>query len=47
MCGRYVIKLLKQLDSAFEIERGSWEVADNFRVRPTSQQARQSAQGAE
>ncbi|MDB6043599.1 MAG: hypothetical protein JWM63_2150 [Gammaproteobacteria bacterium] len=37
MCGKFVIKLLKQIDSAFEIERGSWEFVDNYRVLPTLQ----------
>jgi putative SOS response-associated peptidase YedK len=35
MCGRYVIKLLSQIDQALGIQRGSWQINDNFRVMPT------------
>jgi hypothetical protein len=37
MCGRYVIKLLSQIDQVLGIQRGSWKITDNFRVMPTDQ----------
>jgi putative SOS response-associated peptidase YedK len=37
MCGRYVLKLLTQIDQAMGVERGRWEITDNFRVLPTTQ----------
>jgi putative SOS response-associated peptidase YedK len=37
MCGKYVLKLLNQIDRVFEVERGSWEIKTSFRVMPTDQ----------
>lgn len=35
MCGRCGIKLLSQINQALGIQRGSWQIKDNFRVMPT------------
>jgi hypothetical protein len=35
MYGRYAIKLLSQIDEFKGIQRGSWNITDNFRVMPT------------
>jgi hypothetical protein len=35
MSGRYVIKLLSQMDEYMGIQRGSWNITDSFRVMPT------------
>jgi putative SOS response-associated peptidase YedK len=37
VCGKFVLKLLNQIDRVLDIERGSWEFPDNFRVMPTMQ----------
>jgi putative SOS response-associated peptidase YedK len=35
MCGRYVIKLLSQIDEYMGVQRGFWQIKGNFRVMPT------------